>query len=154
MRMRRVVLVVVVAVTLGSMSSISMGAITRAKPPKGFHIVKLKKAGISLAVPNKWIIIGKGDPFSAGDPSVGKIILAGLKKKGVKELPSDPTLQDITIAGKPAKVGVETDSSGVVATSFYLLSKKGGVVIVCTGPVDARQDPTFQTMIKSVKLLK
>jgi hypothetical protein len=154
---RRVaVLVLVLAASLlGTSASLAALVTERSKPPAGYHTVTIKKFGISLAVPNGWKAqsrTGSGPYFAAGDVSTGKDLLAGLKAKGVKYLPADRSLQDITIAGKPGKVGTVTGTDGTVATSFYLLSMKGAVLIVCTGPTDARQDPTFQTIINNVQL--
>jgi hypothetical protein len=150
---RRLGLVLAVAVAsllLGVTGSAAVSAGGHSAPPPGYHRVTVKRAGVTFIVPNNWKTQkGSGADYAAGDESTGQVLLVGLKKKGVRQLPDDPTLQDFSIAGRPAKVGVETDS-GEVATSFYLLSKKGGVLIVCTGPTDARQDSTFQKILGSV----
>ena len=160
MGVRRMILVCCIALAglAGTATTVSAGVAVRStSAPAGYHRVKVKAAGVSLLLPNKWKVLkdfakSAGAAFAAGDSTFTNAIGIGVVKK-VTTLPTDPGLEDTKVAGKPAKVKVVDDKSGSVATTFYVLAKKNGVTILCESPTDARQDPTFQVIIKSVKLL-
>jgi hypothetical protein len=115
--------------------------------------VNVPTASISLVLPSGWTVVNSGgDPaLTAGDAGAGKTLLVGLKAPGTQSFPDDPSLQDTTVDGRPAKVGIQTDS-GTSTTIFYVLTKAGGVEILCGGVPDARQDPEFRAIINSVRI--
>jgi cytochrome oxidase Cu insertion factor (SCO1/SenC/PrrC family) len=174
--------------------------------PVGYHKVTVKKAGLSIAVPDAWLTLdptrkdidkifkqlrkaapelaaalpedvseltAQGLTFLAVDASGGvdfhanvNVILAPL----VASLPTPEAaraaLQDFmpnAEAKKTRVAGVRAvETAGTFAigattihsTSYFVFGKNGLLQITFSGLEDGRQDPTVQTMISSLKLLR
>jgi hypothetical protein len=181
------------------------------KPPPGYRIVTVKKAGFSIAVPKRWVTLDPsskafqaelkklrkrnpelaktslspevlaqaaktsvlfmldtaGDTFhtnvhvahvrDAISPPTEDDIRGGLEAEGITEVETNMTsVADVEAveAASQEDVNYPQGTLTLHITAYALLGNKGGLAIVFTGLDDGRQDPTVQTMVQSVKLLR